>query len=131
MKLFYVIHYNAAYYDTGYNEKSTETITINCNTTGDLTNTYYFDYAIEVTCSGTLYSGGWGTAYLTLGSVKSFSHTGNYTTINVSGTYLLPAGSTITVGSKFNGSFTWSNITADGKWFAGNANITLVIRPAD
>ena len=77
-----------------------------------------------------MYSGGWGRAYLTLGDVKSFSHTGNFTTISVSGTYTLPAGSTITVGSNFNGDYSWGSIAAGGKWFAGDANITLNISPA-
>ena len=95
---------------------------------GDQSGTYYCDKAIKVTCSGSMNSGDYGTATVALGSVYSFYTSGNYVGKSISGTYTLPAGSTITLRCTFNSGWNWSNAFVYNSF--GSISVAFDISPA-
>ena len=90
----------------------------------------YFEKSVNVTVSGSLSSGKWQEAGVKLGTVKTFSTSGNWTSLNPSGTFTLPAGSTITVYSTMAYDSWRDNFTSSGDRYCGYANITLNVTPA-
>ena len=102
--------------------------TIQLTQIGNRTQTIMCEKDCNVTISGSLNSANYQPAKLTLGNVITLSSTGNYDAKTLSGTYSLPAGSTISLITIQNTSGGDSNIyDGDGKLRSSYANVTITI----